>query len=293
MYRVSVFCRFEYLEYLEPSKKPMLKLLVPALVLSLTPAPASGAEEKPAAQNKVARHAKAKPRPRRCRAYAEPRYRTMVRNWQKVPRIAEPRYRAGYRDLTVYSVNLGERVRIFPYLPDGTLDPEAMVEIERLFRDKNTAATHEIHPRLVKLLYKLAVYFDARQITLISGFREPTEEKGEGAHGKGRAADIMIPGVKLPALAKVARRLGHVGVGYYPTSGFVHLDVREGPSYFWADRSGPGIPGCPRQIMKSSGPRFDRHWQADDDEPEPQKDRQGELLGAIEPSSDDGIQNSD
>jgi len=203
-----------------------------------------------------------------------------------VPRIAKRSNRAGYRDLTIYSVNLGERVRVFPYLPDGTLDPEALDEIERVFRDKDTDATHVIHPRLVKLLYKLADHFDARQITLISGFREPSQDKGEGAHGKGRAVDIMVPGVRLPTLAKIARRYGHVGVGYYPTSGFIHLDVREGPSYFWADRSGPGIPGCPRQIMKSFGPRFDRKWRAEHDEPELHKDKQGALLGALEPPAE-------
>ena len=32
--------------------------------------------------------------------------------------------------------------------------------------------------------------------------------------------------------------LGFVGVGVYPVSGFVHLDVRE-RSYFWVDTSGP------------------------------------------------------
>jgi hypothetical protein len=32
----------------------------------------------------------------------------------------------------------------------------------------------------------------------------------------------------------------HVGVGYYPNSLFVHLDVRKGPSAFWIDYSGPG-----------------------------------------------------
>jgi uncharacterized protein YcbK (DUF882 family) len=276
----------------------MLRCLAPALLLSLTPALAPGvaaAEHPPAetsaSHNKgdaqIKKKKKKTTKKRRCRAYANPRYKKMVRNWQKVPRIPKTRYRAGYRDLTIYSVNLGERVRVFPYLPDGTLDPEAVAEIEQVFRDKDTDATHEIHPRLIKLLYRLVDHFDARQITLISGFRDPGESKTEGAHGKGRAVDFMIPGVKLPALAKVARRLGHVGVGYYPTSGFIHLDVREGTSYFWADRSGPGIPGCPRQIMKSHGPRFDRKWKPEHDAPELHRNKQGELLGAIEPAEDD------
>ena len=31
-----------------------------------------------------------------------------------------------------------------------------------------------------------------------------------------------------------------VGVGYYPNSSFVHLDVRKDRSAFWIDYSGPG-----------------------------------------------------
>jgi uncharacterized protein YcbK (DUF882 family) len=283
----------------------MIECLAPALLMVLASGPAAVPDDttavaapaetaKPAAEelvkaqetkvkkSKVKKKKKKKKRRRRCRTYAPPRYKKMVRNWQKVPKIPKPRYREGYRDLTLYSVNLGERVRVFPFLPDGSLDPEAMAQIGNVFRDKDSDVVHEVDPRMVKLLYKLAVRFDSRQITLISGFREPGDGKTEGAHGKGRAADIMIPGVRLPALAKVARRLGHVGVGYYPVSGFIHLDVREGVSYFWSDRSGPGQPGCLSQIMKNHGPRFDRRWSPEDDEPEQKRNKKGELLGAIE-----------
>ena len=80
----------------------------------------------------------------------------MVRNWQKVPRIPKPRYRAGYRDLVLYSVNLRERIRVFPFQPDGSLDPEAAEQISNLLRDKDTDNSHPVEPRLIKLLYRLA-----------------------------------------------------------------------------------------------------------------------------------------
>jgi hypothetical protein len=38
---------------------------------------------------------------------------------------------------------------------------------------------------------------------------------------------------------ELARSLGAAGVGYYPTSRFVHVDVRDEP-YQWTDTSGPG-----------------------------------------------------
>jgi uncharacterized protein YcbK (DUF882 family) len=233
-----------------------------------------------------------KPRPRaarsrghRCRSWARPEYRLMVRHWQKMPAIPGPRYRDGFRDLPIVSVNLGERIRVFLFKADGSVDPQAMVEMERIFRDKNSDAVHVLHPRLVKLLYKLADHFKARQITLISGYRAPIEAEGGGNHAKGKAADIMIPGVSLAGLAWEARKLGHVGVGFYPTSGFVHLDVRDGPSYFWVDRSGPGQSSCLARVMAAQGMIADRKWKPEADEPAPVKDRKGNLLGAtvVEP----------
>ena len=95
----------------------------------------------------------------------------MKRRWFRVPKIPKPRYREGYRDLTLYAVNIGKRIRVFPYLPDGTLDPEVLLQIQDLFQDKDTGATHPVNPRLVKLIYKLADHFKARQVNIISAIK--------------------------------------------------------------------------------------------------------------------------
>ncbi len=271
---------------------------------SATPAKEAAEEALSAPEVKKKSKKKSKKKRRRkyrCRARSSPQYKKMVRNWRKVPRIPKPRWRAGYRDLTIYSVNLGERIRVFPFKPDGSLDPEAVAQIEHLMRDKNTHATHPIHPRLIKLLYKLVDRFKARQINVISGYRESRTSGAESHHTDGTAVDIMLPGIKLPAVAKVARRFGHVGVGYYPTSGFIHLDVRDKRSYFWADRSGPGQPGCLRQIMRKSAFQFDARWRPKHDEPKLRRNKKGKLLGALprdeipeegeEPSTDAGLDN--
>ena len=224
---------------------------------------------------------KKKRRRHRCSAYTSFRYRRMKRRWQKIPRIPVPKWRAGYRDLTIYSVNLGERIRVFPFFSDGTLDPAALEEISNIMRDKNTNTTIPVHPRLVKLLYRLVSRVKARQVTLISGFRDPGDNPNESHHSNGSAIDFMIPGIRLPMVAKLARRYGHVGIGYYPSSGFVHMDVREKVSYFWADRSGPGKGSCLRQIMKKAGPRFDRKWRPKYDEPVVKRNRKGKIRGAL------------
>lgn len=206
----------------------------------------------------------------------------MVKRWQRPPKVGKPKFREGYRDLVLYSVNWGERKRLFPYLPDGTLDPEALEEIKHLFRDKDTGAEHDIHPRLVKLLYKLADRFKARQINVISGYRESNEPVHESNHGKGRAVDFMIPGVGLGPVVYQTRLLGHVGVGMYPRANFVHLDVRNGPSYFWVDRSGPGRASCLHRILTKTAAKMDRRWRPKHDEPRQHRDKKGEPLGAVE-----------
>jgi hypothetical protein len=50
--------------------------------------------------------------------------------------------------------------------------------------------------------------------------------------------DLILPGIPDEEVARFAREIGFVGVGVYPTSQFVHVDVRP-RSYFWVDYSGP------------------------------------------------------
>ena len=53
----------------------------------------------------------------------------------------------------------------------------------------------------------------------------------ESYHIKGQAVDIYVPGVSLRKLKDVAVGLGQGGVGYYPKSNFIHVDV--GPVRTW------------------------------------------------------------
>jgi hypothetical protein len=61
------------------------------------------------------------------------------------------------------------------------------------------------------------------------------------------AVDFMIPGVPNEALRDFCLTFANTGVGYYPNSSFLHLDVRDQATY-WIDRSGPGEP-----------PQYDAH----------------------------------
>ncbi|MBI2893119.1 MAG: YcbK family protein [Deltaproteobacteria bacterium] len=173
-------------------------------------------------------------------------YAAAVARWQRVPAGVRTTWRDGLRDITFYAVNTGDQAVVRLFEPDGTLRPEAAREVRRLAGDRRSGEDHELDPRILALLYRLVSQLDAPQISIISGFRAP-RGRGHSLHSEGRAVDIVVPGIDLERVAQVARGFGHVGVGTYPSSGFVHLDVRD-RSYFWVDRSGPGQRGRVRQV---------------------------------------------
>ena len=93
----------------------------------------------------------------------------------------------------------------------------------------------------------------------MSGYRTPAaiaSARGSN-HGRGRAIDVVVPGASDADVAKLAREMGFMGVGIYPTSGFVHVDVRD-RSYFWIDSSGPGGRNRERGILADVAARADR-----------------------------------
>ncbi len=50
-------------------------------------------------------------------------------------------------------------------------------------------------------------------------------------HMKGQAIDIRLTDIKTSALRDAAIAIGAGGVGYYPTSDFLHIDI--GPTRHW------------------------------------------------------------
>lgn len=112
----------------------------------------------------------------------------------------------------------------------------------RFFRCHHTKKQARMHPRLLRLLFHIGRHYPGKRIEVVSGYRHPSVAKNpRSPHMKGLAADFRVAGVENTKLRDYLRRgFKHVGVGYYPNSSFVHLDVRKGPSAFWVDISGPG-----------------------------------------------------
>ena len=148
------------------------------------------------------------------------------------------------RVLSFFNTHTGERLKT-AYCCGGSYRPEALSEINHILRDFRANEIKPIDPKLLDLLHELGGTLETDQaIHIISGYRSPVtnaqlRERGgsntgvasHSLHIDGKAIDIRIPGVRLENLRAAARSLKLGGVGYYPSSNFVHVDT--GRVRFW------------------------------------------------------------
>ncbi|MGK4000735.1 DUF882 domain-containing protein [Sorangium sp. So ce1024] len=135
-----------------------------------------------------------------------------------------------------------ERLELRLLTPKGRLVPKALPKLSRIMRASPTAQI-PIDPRLATLLGMVSDHFGGRTIRIVSGYRpySPTQYTPHSNHNYGRAVDFMVEGVPNTVVRDFCRGFRNAGVGYYPNSTFVHLDVRSEKVY-WVDYSGPGEP---------------------------------------------------
>ncbi len=125
---------------------------------------------------------------------------------------------------------------------DGVVDPASKQQVDHLMRCLRTESAKPIDPRLVDTLRDIAKEVDA-PLWLVSGYRAPLNWHEHNFHNRAQAADIRVEGMPAWKLRKVARNLRVKGVGWYPTTNMIHVDVRD-EEYFWTDWSGPGQIGA-------------------------------------------------
>jgi uncharacterized protein YcbK (DUF882 family) len=142
------------------------------------------------------------------------------------------------RVLSFFHTHTGERLKI-AYCCDGVYQPEALAQLNHLLRDFRVEQEKPIDPKLFDLLHELGGTLETDQpYHIISGYRSPTtntmlRERGgahtgvasSSLHMVGKAVDIRLPGMKLDHLRSAAASLKLGGVGYYPSSNFVHVDT--------------------------------------------------------------------
>ncbi len=167
---------------------------------------------------------------------------------------AAPVDERGLSMLVLQGLNIPDRVELTPRGASGGFSAEDLDRAAHILRDR-AGNEHPVDPRLLDTVYQLQTHFGAPEIRIISGYRTPRGTSTSN-HGKGRAMDLVVPSASDEDVAKFAREGGFAGVGIYPVSGFVHVDVRE-HSYFWVDTSGPGKRSRIRGVLSDLAAKSD------------------------------------
>jgi uncharacterized protein YcbK (DUF882 family) len=143
--------------------------------------------------------------------------------------------RPNKRSLSFYHTHTGESLsRVF--WADGQYLPDALIDINKLLRDHRTNQVATIAPGLLSLLERIgALVGSGDTFHVISGYRSPETNQMLAAHSDGvarhslhmdgKAIDIRIPGRDLTQVRDAALNLRSGGVGFYPGSQFVHVDI--------------------------------------------------------------------
>ncbi|MBC7166555.1 DUF882 domain-containing protein [Phenylobacterium sp.] len=139
------------------------------------------------------------------------------------------------RSLSLLNLHTGERLAA-AYWEAGGYIPDAMQALARVLRDHRTGDVHPMEPGLFDLVATLRTRLQTdATVHVISGYRSPRTNEAlrqsssgvakRSLHMDGMALDLRLPGVDLARVRDAAWDLQRGGVGYYPGSDFVHVDV--------------------------------------------------------------------
>ena len=145
------------------------------------------------------------------------------------------------RSVSLYNTHTGEWVRTV-YWADGHYIRDAVRDINWILRDHHTDEIRPMDAGVLDVLGMLREQLDTPEpFLVVSGYRSPTTNmrmylRGDGVarhsyHTKGMAVDLRSERRSLAQVRDAALSLQCGGVGYYPRSGFVHVDC--GPIRRW------------------------------------------------------------
>ena len=148
-------------------------------------------------------------------------------------------------ELNLHHLHTGEDLHVV-YRIGNTYIPSALEKLNHFLRDHRTADASHYDPKEFDLLHNVLTRLGRPQgtIDVVCGYRTPwsnnylrTRSSSTGVarnsqHMLAKAIDIRIPGIQTRKLRDIALSLGAGGVGYYPVSRFVHVDV--GPVRHWS-----------------------------------------------------------
>ncbi len=145
------------------------------------------------------------------------------------------------RSLSLVSFNTQETITV-TYWSNGAYHRDALDKLNHFLRDSRDNLKTEMDPLLFDVLWHtMQIVGYGGSIEVLSAFRSPSTNawlasvsRGvarDSQHMNGNAMDIRFPGVAVFKIRQAARSLNMGGVGFYPRSGFVHLDT--GPVRYW------------------------------------------------------------
>lgn len=138
--------------------------------------------------------------------------------------------------LRLFHTHTGERIDIV-YRRGDTYLPDAVAKLDFFLRDFRTGDVRHFDPRLYDILEDLtnSVGHPGAEIDIVCGLRSSWTNEFLRAHTTGvaknslhiqaEAIDLRIPGVSTLKLRQAALALHRGGVGYYPHSDFIHVDI--------------------------------------------------------------------
>ncbi|MTJ81888.1 MAG: DUF882 domain-containing protein [Telmatospirillum sp.] len=145
------------------------------------------------------------------------------------------------RTVAVHNIHTGESLNTV-YWANGRYQTSSLRQLNRILRDHYSGAVHTMDPQVIDLLCALQHRLGTRKpFLIVSGYRSPqtnamlaAETDGVAQHSlhmDGKAIDIRLEGVPVRTLGRAAKSLRAGGVGQYPQSDFVHVDV--GKVRYW------------------------------------------------------------
>lgn len=157
-----------------------------------------------------------------------------------IPSFARSIFLKPTRALWLYNTHTGETLKEV-YWSHGLYLKDSLTQINRILRDHRVNEVKSIDPAVLDLVHTIQQLMDYRKpLDIISGYRSPKtnawlRRRSHGVsknsyHMKGKALDISFRGLLLARAQKAACSLRRGGVGYYPASGFIHVDVRKRPT---------------------------------------------------------------
>lgn len=145
------------------------------------------------------------------------------------------------RTLSLVNYNTQDTLTV-TYWSNGAYHRQALDQLNQFLRDTRENQTTEMDPLLFDVLWHTTrIVGFSGSIEILSAFRSPNTNawlasvsRGvarDSQHMNGNAMDIRMPGVPVYQIRQAAYSLNMGGVGFYPRSGFVHLDT--GPVRYW------------------------------------------------------------